>query len=175
MKKILILVLSVLIFAGCGNRDSSLPTDKVSVPQQQNSNNSLIVSSRQSENQPKPSASAAPKSGTKTQWTQSGTPIDTSELDAAIAKAEKDLKAKPKDDAAKKSLAEAYVKRGLALSNVQQYASALGDFRRALKNDSSSEVAKEWIDRIVGIYDSMDRQYPQEGEEPPPLPFNKKT
>ncbi len=170
MRKIAILaLLFISILTSCtGGANQS--TDKVSVSPQ-NSNNSTIVSSHSSENPTKPSATVVTKSETKTKWTQSGTPIDTSEFDAGIAKAEKDLKAKSKDETAKKSLAEAYVARGLALSKAQQYASALGDFRRALKNDPSSEEAKKWIDQIIGIYNSINREYPKDGEEPPPLPF----
>jgi hypothetical protein len=59
----------------------------------------------------------------------------------------------------------------MALTDARQYASALGDFRRALKYDPSSEEAKTWIDQIIKIYDSMNKEYPKEGEEPPPLPW----
>lgn len=177
MRKFAVLSLSILVFAGCGgssggDSNANQFVDRVRVTPQ-NSNNSAIVSSHSSDNQTKPSGSVVPKSEKKTKWTQSGTPIDTSEFDAAVVKAEKDLKSKPTDEAAKKSLAEAYVARGLALSKAQQYASALGDFRRAQKTDAGNEDAKKWIDQIVGIYESINREHPKEGEEPPPLPFKK--
>ncbi len=92
-----------------------------------------------------------------------------------VVKAEKDFKAKPKDDAAKKTLAVAYVNRGLALTDARQYASALGDYRKAQKLDPNNEDAKKWIDQIIGIYESINRDYPKEGEEPPPLPFKKEA
>lgn len=98
-------------------------------------------------------------------------PIDVSAYDAEIAKAEKDLKAKPKDETAKNNLSEAYTKRGVALTEARQYASALGDYRRALKYASNAE-AKSGMDSIVGIYSSLNRESPPEGEEPPPLPFD---
>ncbi len=79
----------------------------------------------------------------------------------------------PSDDAAKKALGAAYFKRAEALTEARQYASALGDYRRALKHDPSNTAAKEWIDRIISIYDSINRDSPKEGEEPQPLPFNK--
>jgi tetratricopeptide (TPR) repeat protein len=109
--------------------------------------------------------------GTKSKWTQGGDPIDTKELDASIASAEKALSAKPADAEAKKALGAAYYDRAVALTDVRQYASALGDYRRTLKYDPANAEAKEWIERIVSIYDSINRESPKEGEEPPPLPF----
>lgn len=116
-----------------------------------------------------PRAAAPAGNGTTSHWKQSGEPIDTKEFDTAIAAAEVGLKKNPSDGALKKKLGEAYHKRASALTEARQYASALGDYRRALKNDPSDSDAKEWIDKIIAIYDSMGREYPKEGEEPPPL------
>ena len=113
--------------------------------------------------------------GTKTKWTQSGNPIDTKEFDNEIAQAVKAQKAKPADAAANSALADAYFKRGFALTEARQYASALGDFRRVIKYDPKNEGAKEWIDQIITIYNSINKEYPKEGEEPPPLPFKKEN
>ena len=66
------------------------------------------------------------------------------------------------------------MKRAVALTDARQYASALGDYRRAVKNDPENEEAKNWIDQIITIYGSLGRTPPPEGEEPPPLPFNGK-
>jgi hypothetical protein len=114
-----------------------------------------------------------PNNGTKTKWTQSGDPIDTSSFDAEIKQVQDKMKANPKDESLKTALAENFVKRGLALTEARQYASALGDFRRALKQDATNEEAKKWIDQIISIYNSINKEYPKEGEEPPPLPFKK--
>ena len=140
----------------------------------QNSN-STTMAAHSSEKSFPPGAmpTPVPRSDTKTKWTQSGNPIETAKFDADIAKAEKDLKAKPADDAAKKALAEKYVERGQALTDARQYASALGDYRKALKLDPDNADAKKWVDQIIQIYDSINREYPPEGEEPPALPFNK--
>lgn len=126
---------------------------------------------------PTPDTSGAPKS----QWTQGGDPIDTSKYDAAINEAEKELKQSaagknnggPNVKTANQALAEAYFNRGVALTDARQYASALGDYRRALKFDPNDEEAKNWISQIISIYDSMNKQYPPEGQEPPPLPLKK--
>ena len=114
------------------------------------------------ENQP-------PLQSTGGKWTQSGDPIDTKEFDAKIAAAEKALKAKPSDESAKKAVAEAYFERGVALTEARQYASALGDYRRVLKQEPDHAEAKKWIDQIIGIYAMLKKEYPKEGEEPPPL------
>ena len=105
------------------------------------------VTAHTTENQtPKPANSSGGK------WSQSGDPIDTTDLDNAIAMAEKEVKATPSDSGAKKALAQAYFDRGLALTNARQYASAIGDYRRALKHDPTHEESKKWIGKIVGIY-----------------------
>ncbi len=106
-------------------------------------------------------------------WSQSGEPIDTAKFDGKIAEAEKAVKAKPSDEAAKKALADAYFVRGSALTEARQYASALGDYRRALKLDPNHDESKNWIDQIINIYAMLKKDYPKEGEEPPPLPFKK--
>ncbi len=115
------------------------------------------------------------KSENKTKWTRSGDPIDVSGFDAEIAKAEKDLKAKPTDEALKKNLSDAYTKRGVALTEARQYAAAIGDYRKALKYDAGNEEAKKWIATITNIYKSMNREVPPAGEEPEPLEFKKEA
>jgi tetratricopeptide (TPR) repeat protein len=111
----------------------------------------------------------------KTKWTQSGDPIDTSRFDGTIKEAEKTYKSKPMDESAKKLLGQAYFDRGFALTEARQYASALGDYRRALQYDPDNDEAKNWIDQILVIYETMGKESPKEGEEPPPLPFKKGT
>jgi tetratricopeptide (TPR) repeat protein len=113
--------------------------------------------------------SAAPKG----RWSQGGDPVDTSKEDAAIMAAEKALRERPSDSEAKRALGAAFFKRASLLTESRQYASALGDYRRALKHDASNAEAKEWIDRIISIYASINKESPKEGEEPAPLPFDK--
>lgn len=128
--------------------------------------------SHTTENQAPPSMpSTAPSDGTKSKWSQSGNPIDTKKFDEDIANAQKALKSKPNDEGAKKTLADAYFVRAMALTDARQYASALGDFRKTVKLDASNPEAKEWIDQIISIYGSLNKESPKEGEEPPPLPL----
>ena len=107
-------------------------------------------------------------------WTQSGDPVDTSVYDTKISTAEKELKSKASDET-KKALAQAYFERGFALTEARQYASALGDYRRALKLDPDHTESKKWLDQIVSIYSMLKKDPPKEGEEPPPLPFKKEA
>jgi tetratricopeptide (TPR) repeat protein len=116
-----------------------------------------------------------PAAAPRSRWSAAGDPIDTKELDAAIMAAEKTVKEKPSDAEAKRALAAAFFKRATALTEARQYASALGDYRRAVKNDPTHTEAKEWIERIVSIYSSINKESPKEGEEPAPLPFSKGT
>lgn len=168
--KFTFLIVLVGFAAACGNAPK---------PVQQNTNSAGAVSEKpqsliahSSENK-QPNTPPAP--GEKGKWTQSGEPIDTKALDDSVAAAEKAVTAKPANDAAKKALAEAYFKRAVALTEARQYASAIGDYRRAFKNDPTKTEAKEWIDKIIMIYDGLNKSYPKEGEEPPPLPFKKEN
>ncbi len=166
--KILIITFLIAITFGC--TDAAKPVG-------QNTNVAVLTTTAEkaqtaiahsAENQqPTP---ITPSNG-QSKWTQSGDPIDTKELDSAIMSAEKTLSAKPADATAKKHLADAYLKRAMALTDARQYASALGDYRRTIKYDASNTEAKNWIDQIISIYTSINRSYPAEGEEPPPLPF----
>lgn len=176
MKKIVILSFTALLFAGCNSTNPQVSNTNTTMNNSaQSTTNSMVVSSH-SQNRPMPQTNPAntASNGSKSSWTQSGDPIDTSKFDADIQKAEKDLKAKPNDEELKKALAKAYTERGNALTEARQYASALGDYRKAAKLDPTNEEAKNWVEQIIGIYSSINRDYPKEGEEPPPLPFKGK-
>lgn len=179
MKKTILIGLAAIAAAGCSNAPRPVANSNAAntaVVESNRSERSETVIAHSSENQPPASMPGgnATAPGSKGKWTQSGDPIDTKEFDASIAAADKEVKAKPADAAAKKALGDAYMKRAVALTDARQYASALGDYRRALKNDPENAEAKNWIDQIIMIYDSLGRTPPPEGEEPPPLPFNGK-
>lgn len=166
MKKLILT--SSLLFAVFGCSKAPLPVQQNTAPPANDRTQTAI--SHSTDNQ----SPASVKPGEKTKWTQSGDPIETKEFDSAIATAEVAFKKSPNDGVVKKRLADAYFARAMALTEpARQYASALGDFRRAAKYDPTNAEAKEWIDKIVMIYEGMNRDYPKEGEEPPPLPFTK--
>jgi tetratricopeptide (TPR) repeat protein len=169
IKSIPVIALSLLI-AGCA-REPERTAANTEPERPMRTERMRATTAHTTENEQPPAASNSAAPGSK--WSQSGDPIDTAGLDGAIAAAEKDLKVRAGDDAAKKALADAYYRRGFALTEARQYASALGDYRRALKYDPGHEDAQKWIDQIVLIYTSMKKEYPKEGEEPPPLPFKK--
>jgi tetratricopeptide (TPR) repeat protein len=158
-------VFAILSFLAACSSNQPQPISNANVPLRaerlQNS------TAHTTENQPP----ANSNSGSK--WTQSGDPIDTAKFDKTIADAEKALKAAAVEDDAQKALAQAYFERGFALTQARQYASAIGDYRRALKYDPDHAESKEWIDQIVSIYAMLKKQPPKEGEEPKPLPWKK--
>ena len=49
------------------------------------------------------------------------------------------------------------------------------DLGYVLRDKAIQAEAKEWIDKIIMIYDSMGRESPKEGEEPPALTKSKPT
>jgi len=170
MKKLLLIAGIAMLASAC---DSARPVQSTnsatSKPPTNEKPQTAIAHS--SEKQTPPAAPAA--NGEKSKWTQSGDAIDTAKFDAAVMTAKKTLDGKPTNASAQKVLADAYYERAVALTDARQYASALGDYRRTLKLDSANADAKEWIDKIIMIYDGLKKEYPKEGEEPPPLPFTK--
>lgn len=169
MKLYLLLLAAALTIGGCTsnqpivsqNSTNSAPTPRSEKPQ--------TVTAHTTENQPPANSNGTASAPYKS--AAMGDPIDTAKFDGTIAAAEKIVKSKPADNEAKKNLAQAYFDRGAALTEARQYASALGDYRRALKYDPNHEESKKWIEQIVSIYKMLKKDAPKEGEEPPPLPY----
>jgi tetratricopeptide (TPR) repeat protein len=158
MKVFLVCIIATLLVACTSNRPQT--TSNANAPLRAEKLQDATVHT--TENQP-------PANSSSGKWTQSGEPIDTAKFDKAIADAEKG----PADEDAKKALAQAYFERGFALTQARQYASAIGDYRRALKYDPDHAESKEWIDQILSIYTILKKSPPKEGEEPPPLKVKK--
>ncbi len=164
MKILTVLFLAVFAF-GCSNSGTPVtPNTNSGLPSRPTERSQTAIAHGPEMKQPE---TASP--GSKSKWSQSGDPVDTSKEDAAIMAAEKTLNEKPSDPDVKKALGAAFFKRASLLTEARQYASALGDYRRAIKNDPTNAEAKEWIDRIISIYASINKESPKEGEEPPPL------
>jgi tetratricopeptide (TPR) repeat protein len=176
MKKVLILTTLALGLAGCASNAPQTANTNANIQQPTVNTNSPVASTHSAphSSQANTTTPTAPSSNSPTATGQARA-IDTAELDAAIAKAEKEQKQKPKDGAANKALVEAYLNRADALTQAAQYRQALGDYRRALKLDPNNQEAKQWIDQITGIFKSLNREPPKEGEEPPPLPYKKEA
>lgn len=179
MKNTFFIAILSLFLYGCGDSKpnvSQQPIEKTENNQNQPETVAAHTLDKAEEAKAMPTAEDAAKvekSDKQTTWTRGGEAIDVSEFNAEIAKSEKDLKAKSTDETLKKNLSDAYTKRGVALTDARQYASAIGDYRKALKYDANNEEAKKWIATITNIYKSMNREVPDEGEEPEPLEFKK--
>ena len=171
MKKLLLIAGIAVLAVGCDNARPVQSTNSATTSKPPTNEKPQTAIAHSSEKQTPPQA--PPLEGAKTKWTQSGDPVDTTKVDAAVNAAKKTLDGKPTNAAAQKVLADAYYERAVALTDARQYASALGDYRRTLKLDPANADAKEWIDKIIMIYDGLKKEYPKEGEEPAPLPFTK--
>ena len=94
---------------------------------------------------------------------------DTAELDARIKKAAERAKAPGASAADKKAAADAYLARANVYWSAGQprlYKYALADFRQVLRYDPDNDEARQKIDTIVGIYQSMGRPVPEVSPEP---------
>ena len=169
------IIFCLFFLSACQNETTRVNSNIPDSQRPERSEKLQTTTAHTTENQPQKVADSNSAPGSTSKWSQGGEAIDTAKFDGVIAAAEKTVKAKPTDGEAKKTLAQAYFDRGFALTEVRQYASALGDYRRALKNDPSHEDSQKWIDQIISIYSMLKKDYPKEGEEPPALPFKKAT
>jgi hypothetical protein len=91
-------------------------------------------------------------------------PVDTPDLDAKIEKAEAKAKAAGAGDADKKSAAAAYFERADFYREQGMpalYKFALADYKCGLSYDANAREAREKMDEIVQIYQSMGRAVPE--------------
>ena len=182
MKYFLFLSFLALFLSGCTNTAQIQPANQAAANQNsaaRRPGNELSAISHSSENRFQPAstpgntdANSNPASAPGGGASPMSRAIDVSAMNADIQKAEKKYEKDPKDSQAKKDLAHAYFVRAFALTEAAQYRAALGDFRKGLKLDPDDEEAKGMHDQIIGIFKSIGREPPKEGEEPPPMPFN---
>jgi ribosomal protein S15P/S13E len=168
--------IAILLFVGfstlgavaCSNSAQTSQNVNNSSP---NSNSSSVVSSHSSEKTTPPVSTNPANSASSSSNSPMAKTVDVAEMTAKIEKADKDFKAKPKDEKAKQALATAYFERAFALTEAAQYRSALGDFRKGLKLNPDDKEAKAMHDQIITIFKSIGREPPKEGEEPSPMPI----
>lgn len=178
MKKIMLLSLSALVFAGCTQpaaTTTNVNINSSSAATTRTSNDTATVSSHGSSStvSTAPAGNSNAKSSAPAGNSPMAKAVDVSAMTAEIDKSDKAFKAKPSDAKAKEDLAKAYFVRAFALTDAAQYRSALGDFRRGLKLNPNETDAKAMHDRIISIFESIGREPPKEGEEPPPMPLEK--
>jgi tetratricopeptide (TPR) repeat protein len=176
MKKILFTSLIALVSIGCNNsaptqgqnNTAAVPATSVKKEEVQ------TVAAHTTENQ-KPASQTGSVNSNSATPTSGGSPntkaVDVTKMTETIEKAEKEFKAKPKDEKAKESLATAYFQRAFILTDAAQYSAAIGDFRKGLKLNPNDKEAKDMHDQIISIYESMGRSAPKEGEEKAPMPI----
>lgn len=161
-------LIACLLLAGCGGTPSEVTT-------RQNSNsaantapagggksgtassNAGVVSSHDGAGNASAGAAASGKPS-----------VETPELDAKIEKAAAKVKASGATAADKKAAAVAYMERAefyWSAGNVQLYKFALGDYRRVLRYDPENGQAKERIDYLISVYQSLNRPVPDNGLE----------
>lgn len=176
MNKATALLIGIVFFTACRGGASQQQAQNTggAANQPQKPADSLVVSSHSST--PMPAIAPQKTAGAPQNQTESpmAKAVNVSEMTANIEKADKEYKAKPADAKAKETLAKAYFTRAFVLTENAQYRAALGDFRKGLKLKPDDADAKAMHDRIIGIFQSLNREPPKEGEEPPPLPFQKK-
>lgn len=169
MKTTIFLSLAALISIGCGGSAPTQVNNNANVTSSSPKKDEMTVRSHTTENQKPPMTQSNSSSG--------GSPmqkaVDVSAMTADIDKAEKEYKAKSNDAKAKETLAAAYFKRAFALTEAAQYRAAIGDFRKGLNLNPNDKEAKDMHDQIISIFQSIGREPPKEGEEPPPMPIGK--
>jgi hypothetical protein len=95
-------------------------------------------------------------------------PVETTDMDAKIEKAEAKAKAAGASDADKKAAARAYFDRANFFrdqGSPSLYKFALRDYRVGLRYDPTDKDARGKMDEIVEIYKSMGRPVPDLGNE----------
>ena len=163
MNKLLILALTALFFIGCNSAAQRTDTTN-STNVVQKTNDTALVSSHS--NDAGKTVSPPSDKNSSSESSPMAQAIDVSEMTADIEKAEKN----PKN---KEVLAKAYFTRAFALTKAAQYRAALGDFRKGLKLNPNDQDAKNMHNEILRIFQTIGREPPKEGEEPPPMPFKK--
>ena len=178
MKKILSLSFLALISIGCNSaaqqevRES--PTANANVSGQKQKDWATVSSHSFEMPKPENTKPAQPDKASSGESSPMAKAIDVEEMTVEIERAEKVFQKNQRDEKAKDALAKAYFVRAFALTEAAQYRAALGDFRKGLKLNPNDEEAKKMHDEILRIFASINREPPREGEEPKPLPFEKK-
>lgn len=170
MKKAVIIGFFAFALAACASSAPVTPEQVLKADNTNGRNAESLVTSSHSSNKSEGANNGASKTQTESPMAKA---IDVSKLTENIETYEKQHTGNPKDVKTKGELANAYFERAFALTQAAQYRAALGDFRKGLKLNPDNKDARAMHDRIIDIFRSINREPPKEGEEPPPMPFNK--
>ncbi|HZG50898.1 MAG TPA: tetratricopeptide repeat protein [Pyrinomonadaceae bacterium] len=163
---------AALIASGCGAQSNQNTTGGAS-----NSNAPTATRPAQTANLPpvssahgggSPTGGGAPVAGNAPAATKPGG-LDTAALDAKVERADAKAKSAGATQADKNAAASAYLERGNLYRDAGQpalYKFALGDYRHALRYQPDNAEAREKMNEIVSIYQSLGRPVPDNGNEP---------
>lgn len=160
MNKFLTLIFAALLSVGCGGAAQQTSPTANANQIVQNPANAPIAPTRSADLEKL--GQQTPSNKTASIESPMAKPIDVSAMTAEIEKAQK-------NPSEKEALAKAYFTRAFALTEAAQYRAALGDFRKGLKLNPNDADAKAMHDQIIGIFKSINREPPKEGEEPAPM------
>jgi tetratricopeptide (TPR) repeat protein len=166
MKNLLIVTLIALFASACGTASEPVGQPKNANVSAEKTGSLPTISSHSQNNATAPAEPAGAKPEGASPMMK---PLDVTKMTADIEKSKVAYDKNPKDETAAKALAKAYFDRASALTGVAQYRAALGDYRKGLKLDPTDEPAKKMHDEIIRIFESMGREAPKEGDEPPPM------
>lgn len=93
---------------------------------------------------------------------------DPAQLNADIARLEKEAEKNPGDEDAREALSQAYVRRGNVFRDAQQPREALLDYQRALRNNPDNLDAQKNVAEISPLVEGTPTA---ENGEPAPLPI----
>ncbi|HEV2882219.1 MAG TPA: hypothetical protein VGX24_13135 [Pyrinomonadaceae bacterium] len=163
---------ALLVAPGCGSQSNT--NDTAAVVNGNTASSSASRSSQPTGLPPVSSAHGGNSTGNAPAADNAGSSakpggLDTAALDAKITKAEAKAKASGATQADKLAAAAAYVERANLYRDAGQptlYKFALGDYRHALRYQPDNAEAREKMNEIVSIYQSMGRPVPDNGNEP---------
>jgi len=107
-----------------------------------------------------PAAAAAPD--------KAAAPTDPAQLDAEIARLERQAERNPTDESMREELGRAYVRRGDSHRAADRTREALRDYQRALRADPDNEAAQRAAAEVSPL---VEGEQTGENGEPAPLPI----
>jgi cytochrome c-type biogenesis protein CcmH/NrfG len=114
-------------------------------------------------------AAATPNATTNAAPEKGSAPADPAQLEAEIARLERQAERNPTDESMQKELAVAYVRRGDSHRAADRTRDALRDYQRALRADPDNEAAQRAAAEVSPLVEGGEKT--GENGEPAPLPI----
>lgn len=113
-------------------------------------------------------AAATPNAQTAAAPDKPAAPADPAQLDAEVARLERQAERNPTDESMREELAKAYVRRGDSHRAAERTRDALRDYQRALRADPDNEQAQRAAAEVSPL---VEGEKTGENGEPAPLPI----